>query len=511
MLESCPPSAANRIGKAGLAGVTGSVATMLAIGCLGPSATQPKYGEPSLAPPWFVVVHPPDLLVYVLVIAALVFGAGGVGAALLAARRGWSPSPRMLLAGGAVATGLLLLVPPMGSTDVLHYAASGRIATLGADPYSVSPADLARSGDSVGRHAMADMWSFLPSSYGPVATATQWLASQLGGASTLRTVWWIAAVNGVGFVTAGLLLDKLAGPDRARRVRAQLMWSLNPLLLWHLVVGAHVDGVAVLAAVVGLVALTSRRSGPLWSGGLAGAALALAASTKISYLILVPGFVWALRHDRRRLMAGAAGGAVVAAALYAPRFPESVLVPIQEGTRVMGASSWAPILQSLLGTPLSASGAKFVITAASLIAFLVLAVLLARGLPRGYTDTVAAQAARPTVAIVAAWLLTTPHAAPWYDVMAWVLVPLLPVCWFGPALLAHTALLSFGYLYLPTGEPQPQWLQQLSSIDVLHKIIPLGITAVALVVAAFSVRAWLRRRPSPPRMSVAKTDTPGGG
>lgn len=483
---------------------------MVALGALGPSATQPRYGVPSLAPPWFALAYPPDLLVYVTVIAALVIGASGVAATMAATRRGWSPSPRLLLAGGAAATVALLLVPSMGTTDVLHYAASGRIAALGADPYAMTPAELASIGDPVGQHAMADMWSNLPSNYGPVATGTQWLAAVLGNGSTLRTVWWVAAFSGAGFVATGVLLDRLAGPDKTRRVRAQLAWTLNPVLLWHLVSGAHVDGLAVLAAVAGLAALTFRRSGVV-SGALAGAAIAGAFGTKISYLILVPGLIWALRQEPRRLAAAVAGGGVTAAALHAAFFPESLLVPVREGTRVMGASAWSPFLNTLRDTSLPLSQAKLLITAGSVIAFACLAALLARGLPAVDPQDLVSRAVRPTAVVVAAWLLTTPHAAPWYDAVAWALVPLLPMCWFGPALLAHTTLLSFGYLYLPTGEPlQPQWLADLAQIDAMHVIIPLGIAGVGLAAVFFGLRGRYRRR-QPGRLRVRPAEPPTGG
>lgn len=485
-----------------------SVGLMVMLGALGPSATQPRYGKPSAAPPWFIFAHPPDLLIYVMVILALLIGAGGLAATLQATRRNWSPSPRLLFAGGAVATVALLLVPPMGSTDVLHYAASGRITALGEDPYAMSPATLAATGDPIGHHALADMWSYLPSNYGPLATATQWAAAALGQASTLRTVWWIAVFNAAGFLATGFLLDRLAAPDPTRRVRAQLAWSLNPVLLWHLVVGAHVDGLAVLAAVAGFAALAFRRSG-LASGALAGAAIAAAVATKISYLVLIPGLLWALRHDRPRLAAGVTAGGVVAAALHAPVFPESLVVPIQEGTRVMGASTWGPFLDGLLETSLSMSEAKLLITVGAALAFAGLATMLARGLPAAEDDSPVSLSARTTAIVVGAWLLTTPHAAPWYDAMAWALVPLLPMCWFTPALLAHTTLLSFGYLYLPSSEPlRPQWLADITDIDAMQLIIPLGITAIALTAAYYGIRGRYLRVPA--RLRVRTAEPPGG-
>ncbi|MGH3321107.1 MAG: hypothetical protein ACRDN9_13195 [Streptosporangiaceae bacterium] len=472
-------------GGAGLAAVAVSVALMVVLGALGPSAIQPRYGSPSALPPWFTERHPPDLLVYPLVIIVLLIGAVGVGLGLLAVRKGWAPRPRWLLVGGVLATATVLLVPSMGTTDVLHYAASGRIATLGGDPYTVTPELLASIGDPVGQYAMADPWAYLPSNYGPLATVTEWLASMLGGASALRTVWWIAVFNGAAFVSTAVLLDRLAGSDRARRVRVHLAWSLNPIVLWQLVVGAHVDGLAVAAMVAALAGLTVRRGR---GAALAGLGSALACAARINYALLVPGFMWGLRHDRRRLAFGIGAGGIALAMAFAPFLPGVLSVPLgSQGTFVAGASPWAPVYGAL-STVLSRPHARLVVTLMSAGAFLVVAALLARGLPEHYKGSLVSRTARPTAVIFVAWLFTTPHAAPWYDAAAWAFVPLLPVSWFAVALLVHTTLLSFGYLYLPGNPIQPAWLAQVAENGALHYVLPVGLTLTAFVIAVIGLR-----------------------
>ena len=42
------------------------------------------------------------------------------------------------------------------------------------------------------------------------------------------------------------------------RLRAHLLWSVNPLLLWEIVAGGHIDGLAVAFGLVGVAALRSR-------------------------------------------------------------------------------------------------------------------------------------------------------------------------------------------------------------------------------------------------------------
>jgi hypothetical protein len=114
-------------------------------------------------------------------------------------------------------------VPPLGTTDPLNYAAYGRMAALGLDPYRTTPWMLAHSGDPIGKLALAEPWLHNPSVYGPLATATEWAASMVGGTSMLRTVWLLSVLSGVAYVATGALLLRLAGPDPARRVRSQLL------------------------------------------------------------------------------------------------------------------------------------------------------------------------------------------------------------------------------------------------------------------------------------------------
>src|SRR4029453_1567760 len=89
---------------------------------------------------------------------------------------------------------------------------------------------------------------------GPRAPAERWLASRLGGTSMQATVWWLAAFTAIAFVVTGLLLLRLAGSTVQARSRVLLLWWVNPLLLYEVVNGAHLDGTDI-AFGVALVAL----------------------------------------------------------------------------------------------------------------------------------------------------------------------------------------------------------------------------------------------------------------
>jgi hypothetical protein len=93
-------------------------------------------------------------------------------------------------------------------------------------------------------------------------------------------------------------------------------------------------------------------------------------------------------------------------------------------------------LESLLGK----SAARTLIRIAAWIAFVVLALLLRRGLPgRGHPG-------RPALVLVLGWLLTAPYVLPWYAVLPFALLALLPSSAFDKVLIFWTSVLAIGYL-----------------------------------------------------------------
>ncbi|MFN0285170.1 MAG: polyprenol phosphomannose-dependent alpha 1,6 mannosyltransferase MptB, partial [Kineosporiaceae bacterium] len=253
-----------------------SVGGLVAVAALGDSAAVPGLGPATLLPPWDLGATPSSALVTVLLAVAWTLGAGAVLCGLVALRRngfvGWSPRSTALLAVAAV--GVLVVVPPLGSADHLSYAAYGRIAVQGGDPYLVPPAQWRGGSDPVAG-AVQPPWEQTPSVYGPVATAAQALSAAVGDGSLRRTIWAWQLLCGLAFLATGLALDRIAAGSRsgaagtAARARVAVVWTLNPLLLGQLVLGAHVDVLAAAAA-AGAVAVAARR--PLVAGALLGAA-----------------------------------------------------------------------------------------------------------------------------------------------------------------------------------------------------------------------------------------------
>ncbi|GLY65792.1 membrane protein [Amycolatopsis taiwanensis] len=145
----------------------------------------------------------------------------------------------------------LMVIPPLFSRDVYSYLAQSEIVHRGMDPYSLGPAQALGVADPL-TSGVSNMWRETPAPYGP-------LFLKLGS--------WISGFVGDN-VVAGVLLQRalaLAGvvliiwalPRLARRFGvepATALWlgAANPLVLFHLVAGAHNEALGIGLMVAGL-------------------------------------------------------------------------------------------------------------------------------------------------------------------------------------------------------------------------------------------------------------------
>src|SRR5450755_2069592 len=231
-----------------------AILIMTVVSAVGPSAAVASMPRPAAGPPWWFVLRLPPGLATVALWTAAILGAGGVAAGLAAVARGARPPARLLLAGALMAAAALTVLPPAGSTDTLSYAIDGRIVVTGHSPYVMTPGQLRRAGDPVARLA-PPTWVNDLSIYGPLATAEEWGAAALGRTSAARITFWLKLWNALAFGAVVLALDRLFRSDPARRARAHLLWSVNPLLLWSMIAGGHIDGLATALGFGGLLVL----------------------------------------------------------------------------------------------------------------------------------------------------------------------------------------------------------------------------------------------------------------
>lgn len=179
---------------------------------------------------------------------------------------------------------LLPVLPflPLGSADVYSYACQGYVQHAGGDPYAMGVQEFGCPWlDSV-----ATSWRDSPAPYGPLFLL---LAAQVVGVAGDSLA---AAVAGLRVVAlAGLALAAIGLPVLARRAGAdpaQAVWLILacPLVLVHLVSGAHNDALMIGLIVAGLALVAARRT-PAWlvAGGVV---LGLAVAVKATAVVVLP-------------------------------------------------------------------------------------------------------------------------------------------------------------------------------------------------------------------------------
>ncbi|MEV0128030.1 polyprenol phosphomannose-dependent alpha 1,6 mannosyltransferase MptB [Dactylosporangium sp. NPDC050688] len=180
---------------------------------------------------------------------------------------------RSVLVTAAIWSVPLLFAPPLGSHDVYAYACQGQLFNAGLDLYEVGPAALPCTWLS----DVPELWRDTPTPYGPlwitIEGAAAWLAH--GSLPAVVLLLRVAAVLG--------LLLCVAAVQRLSRGNALL--AASPLVLVHVVSGAHNDVVLAGLLLAGFVA--ARRPGPT-AGAASGIAVGLAVAVKVTALVAVP-------------------------------------------------------------------------------------------------------------------------------------------------------------------------------------------------------------------------------
>ncbi|MFE9450205.1 glycosyltransferase 87 family protein [Streptomyces sp. NPDC006739] len=403
-----------------------AAAGVFLFGLVGASA--PNHNTLRAAVTWLRLPAMSGTVSQVATSVAIVLSCAGTLGMLNAQGRGWRPDPRTLFRAGAFAVLLVADLTPIGSSDTASYAAYGRIAALGGDPYVTTPAQLG----GAYAHLVSDAWRDTPSVYGPVGTWWQAAAAFVGGGQPWLTIWALMLVNAAVFLATGYLLMRTADDP----VRAALLWSANPLLIGVLAGGGHLDTV-IAALAVAAVHVARRASG--WREDLlVGALVGLACGVKISAALVGVGVVWPLlcRGLWQRAFRVAGTAALTLAVLYGG-YGLHALDPLTEAAHMVSRPSlWAVFEQVAadlagLGTAATAVGVLWPVL------MLGLALVVHRYLPAE-----APAAVTVPFALAFAWILTAPWSMPWYAALPCALAALFRHVRLTQALLAATAVLA---------------------------------------------------------------------
>lgn len=204
------------------------------------------------------------------------------------------------------------LGPPLLSNDVYSYVAQGEMASRGLDPGQTGPVELGRNDFTTGADPY---WRAAPAPYGPVAIFLARSAVQLSGhdAAAAIDIYRIFVLLGVSAAAVGVgLIAKRHGLSPAVAIAIGIG---NPVVLIHVIGGAHNDAVMFGLVALGL-ALTQRG---LRRTGIALLIAATAVKLPAAIALVYLGWCWsgddATWRERLRSMATLLGVTVVAIAV----------------------------------------------------------------------------------------------------------------------------------------------------------------------------------------------------
>jgi hypothetical protein len=188
---------------------------------------------------------------------------------------------RGLLQSRAIWAAIVLLVtafavaPVLLSQDVYSYVDYARLDVLhGLDPY-VHPPYTEPSDPAFAQVT----WPEATSAYGPLFTLATYPLAWLSVGAAVAALKVVAALSVLGIAAIVARLAAWRGVDPAR---AAAFVALNPLVLVHVVGGAHNDALMMLVVMLGVAAALSAR----WAS--AGASLLAAIALKASAAVVAP-------------------------------------------------------------------------------------------------------------------------------------------------------------------------------------------------------------------------------
>ncbi len=351
-------------------------------------------------------------------------------------------SARVVLVAIVAVHAVILLAPPLASTDIFSYQAYARMgAVYGINPYTHGP--YANNPDPVFQYVGA-RWSTIPSAYGPVFTVFSYLLAPLTIATSAYAYKSIAAVASLALVAVVWRCAQLRGADP---VKAAALVGLNPLLVIYGVGGGHNDLLMLLAMVGGVYAILASRERV--GGGLSMLAIGvkLTAGLVLPFALAAGGADPRAKAGRRRLALGAGIGLAALAALSLGVFGAGsidVLGTVIKSQSAGDSPSIPGVISTRLGMPTVGHIAGFVLAGA----FALTLCWLLRRVWRGQIDWIDGAAWA-----MLAMLVASSSILPWY--VAW----LLPLAALGrDRRLATTAIVFTGVVqgitllgYIPHG------------------------------------------------------------
>jgi alpha-1,6-mannosyltransferase len=322
-------------------------------------------------------------------------------------------SPRLALATVVSLVAVVLLAPPLVSTDLFSYQEYARIFFgLHLNPYTHSSQVLAL--DPLYPYIGAT-WINTPTVYGPLFTLLSGVFADTSSTAAIAFSAYayktIAALSCLGIVWMMWRAARLRGLNP---VRGTVLFGLNPLVVFYGVGGGHNDLLMMAFSTAAIWALLSGRQRSSGALCVAGAAIKLTGGIFLLFALAQNSRPRAGIRRHRVLLGGAVATAVTLQISLAV-FGNGTTNMIHTLSAVQGEGGWQSV-PGFLCTALHCAGARHLVTTLFGVAFLLICSNLLWRVWRDGLDWLEA----------AAWgtfwlLVTTSSIQPWY--MSWMLVP----------------------------------------------------------------------------------------
>jgi hypothetical protein len=358
-----------------------------------------------------------DVIAAVILYSGDIFACLGLAGMLWAYSQGWNPNPRRLFLVSSGIVAIMVCLTPVGSSDTASYAAYGRLASLGQNPYHANSLAWLGIHDYAYLHVVGQQWKGQPSVYGPVATGIQSFAAWIGGPSVEVTIWVLMILNALAFLGVGYLLLRTSKDP----VRATLFWTANPVLIQQLVGGGHFD-TFVAAAAIAAIQLARRQA--TRSGDIAiGVIIGLGCGIKITALLVAIGLAWPLLLRREWLrIATISVAAMATVALEYSIYGLASLKPLFAGSQwVTLPSPWWFVKAIGDEMHVPKGDIALLISCLWITSMFVIAWFVLKRISADQPREIVAP-----FALTYAWVLVAPWDFAWYTALPWVALALVP-------------------------------------------------------------------------------------
>ena len=179
----------------------------------------------------------------------------------------------------------LLVVPPLFSRDIYSYAAQGLMVSHGINPYHYGPSVLG-AGPYVSN--VDPLWLNTPAPYGPLFLGIAGFLAKVSFHNELVNLVLLRLLEFIGIILVAVCVPWLARHYHKDPAQAFVLAVLNPLVLLHLLGGAHNDAIMVGLLIAGFT--LAKRQHPIW--GIVVCTMAAAIKAPAALGVVYIGWQW---------------------------------------------------------------------------------------------------------------------------------------------------------------------------------------------------------------------------